>query len=104
MPDGFFARPNGGVGESHPSNIVDHGYAIRGTMNVCGDTPILLIGDGPTLGGYINVMHVIHADLWKIGQGTPSRDKFKFVYCTRDEAVEEREKQKALFTEANIVR
>ncbi|MDD1762930.1 MAG: biotin-dependent carboxyltransferase family protein [Methanothrix sp.] len=104
VPDYFFARADGGVGGSHPSNIVDHGYAIRGTMNVCGNTPILLIGDGPTLGGYINVIHVIYADLWKIGQGTPSRDKFRFVYCTRDQAVEERKKQKALYTEDAVTR
>lgn len=104
VPDYFFARADGGVGGSHPSNIVDHGYAIRGTMNVCGNTPILLIADGPTLGGYINVLQVIYADLWKIGQGTPSRDKFKFVYCTREEAVEERKKQKALYTENAVTR
>lgn len=104
VPDYFFARTDGGVGGSHPSNIVDHGYAIRGTMNVCGDTPILLIADGPTLGGYINVLHVIYADLWKIGQGTPSRDKFKFVLCTREQAKEERRKQKALYTEDAVTR
>lgn len=104
VPDFFFARQDGGVGGSHPSNIVDHGYAIRGTMNVCGNTPILLIGDGPTLGGYINVLHVIYADLWKIGQGTPSRDKFRFTYCTREQAAKERKIQKALFTEDNVTR
>lgn len=104
VPSYFFARPDGGVGGSHPSNIVDHGYAIRGTMNVCGDTPILLIGDGPTLGGYINVLQVINADLWKIGQGTPARDKFRFVYCTREQAVAERKRQKALYTEDNVTK
>jgi biotin-dependent carboxylase-like uncharacterized protein len=102
VPEYFWAREDGGVGGSHPSNIVDHGYAIRGTLNVCGDTPIILIADGPTLGGYVNVMHVINADLWKIGQGTPSRDSFKFIYCTIEQAVEERKKQKALLTEDSI--
>ena len=52
---GFFARTDGGVGGSHPSNVLDHAYAIRGTMNVCGNTPILLIADGPTLGGYLQL-------------------------------------------------
>lgn len=104
VPNSFFARRDGGVGGSHPSNIVDHGYAIRGTMNLCGDTPILLIGDGPTLGGYINVLHVIYADLWKIGQGTPSRDKFTFTLCTRQQAIDARKKQKALYTEDAITR
>ncbi len=102
VPEYFWARKDGGVGGSHPSNIVDHGYAIRGTLNICGDTPIILIGDGPTLGGYVNVMHVINADLWKIGQGTPARDSFKFSYITREGAIEERKKQKALYTEASI--
>jgi len=102
VPGYFWAREDGGVGGSHPSNIVDHGYAIRGTLNVCGDTPIILIADGPTLGGYVNVMHVINADLWKIGQGTPARDSFKFTYCTIEQAVEERKKQKALLTEESI--
>lgn len=104
VPGYFFARQDGGVGGSHPSNIVDHGYAIRGTMNLCGDTPILLIADGPTLGGYINVLHVIYADLWKIGQGTPSRDKFSFTLCTREQAIEARRSQKALYTEDAVTR
>lgn len=104
VPPSFFARQDGGVGGSHPSNIVDHGYAIRGTMNMCGDTPILLIADGPTLGGYINVLHVIYADLWKIGQGTPSRDKFAFALCTREQAIAARRKQKALYTEDAITK
>lgn len=99
VPEYFFARQDGGVGGSHPSNIVDHGYAIRGTMNLCGDTPILLMADGPTLGGYINVLHVINADLWKVGQSTPARDKFRFSLCTREQAIEARKQQKALFTE-----
>ena len=30
LPDYFFARKDGGVGGSHPSNIVDHAYAMRG--------------------------------------------------------------------------
>ena len=28
LPDTFFARTDGGVGGSHPSNIIDHAYAI----------------------------------------------------------------------------
>lgn len=100
--DGFFAREDGGVGGSHPSNIVDHAYAMRGALNICGNTPIILIADGPTLGGYMCSLSVINADLWKIGQGTPSRDFIKFEYCTQDEAIEARKKQKSLFTEKSI--
>lgn len=98
-----FARPDGGVAGSHPSNVLDHAYAIRGSLNICGNTPILLIADGPTLGGYMNAMHVINADLWKIGQGTPGRDFVKFVYCTQEEAVEARKQQREWLSEKSLV-
>ncbi len=102
VKEGFFAREGGGVGGSHPSNIVDHAYAMRGALNICGNTPILLIADGPTLGGYICVMSVINADLWKVGQGTPSRDYVKFVSTTQEEAVRARQEQRALFEEKSL--
>ena len=89
-----FARKDGGVAGSHPSNVLDHAYPIRGALNICGNTPILLIADGPTLGGYLVALHVIYADLWKIGQGTPGRDFFKFAYCTPEEAVQARKEQR----------
>ena len=99
LPDSFFARPDGGVGGSHPSNIIDHGYAMRGALNICGNTPVLLIADGPTLGGYMCALSVINADLWKVGQGAPSRDFIKFQACTQEEATQAREDQKKLFVE-----
>lgn len=102
LPEGFFAREDGGVGGSHPSNIVDHAYAIPGAVNVCGNTPIILIADGPTLGGYMCTLTVINADLWKIGQGTPARDFIQFDYCTLEEALEARKKQASLFTEDSL--
>jgi 5-oxoprolinase (ATP-hydrolysing) subunit C len=101
-PEKFFARKDGGVGGSHPSNVLDHAYAIRGTMNVCGNTPILLIADGPTLGGYINALQVIWADLWMIGQGTPGRDFFRFAFCTPEEAVEARKEMRTWLSEASL--
>lgn len=102
LPDGFFAREDGGVGGSHPSNIVDHAYSIRGALNVCGNTPILLIGDGPTLGGYLCALHVINADLWKIGQGTPSRDRVRFVLCNEADAIAARIEQREMLSEKAI--
>jgi biotin-dependent carboxylase-like uncharacterized protein len=99
LPDSFFARPDGGVGGSHPSNILDHGYAMRGALNICGNTPVLLIADGPTLGGYMCALSVVNADLWKVGQGTPTRDFIKFQVCTQDEATQARIDQAKLFTE-----
>jgi urea carboxylase len=47
-----FARPDGGEGGSHPSNVHDHVYAI-GTINYTGDMPVILGPDGPSLGGAV---------------------------------------------------
>jgi allophanate hydrolase subunit 2 len=90
------------VGGSHPSNIIDHAYAIRGALNICGNTPILLIADGPTLGGYMCALNVINADLWKVGQGTPSRDFIKFQVAGQEEATQARIEQKKLLSEASL--
>lgn len=102
LPDNFFARADGGVGGSHPSNILDHAYAIRGALNICGNTPILLIADGPTLGGYMCCLNVINADLWKIGQGTPGRDYIKFRLSSQEEATQARIEQKKLLSEDSL--
>jgi allophanate hydrolase subunit 2 len=97
-----FARTDGGVAGSHPSNVLDHAYAIRGSLNICGNTPILLIADGPTLGGYMNALSVINADLWMIGQCTPGRDFVKFAFCTQEEAVEARKQQREWLSEKSL--
>jgi biotin-dependent carboxylase-like uncharacterized protein len=102
LPDYFFARQDGGVGGSHPSNIIDHAYAIRGALNICGNTPILLIADGPTLGGYMCAFNVFNADLWKVGQGTPARDFLRFELGTQEEAVQARKEQRELLSEASL--
>jgi len=97
-----FARKDGGVAGSHPSNVLDHAYAIRGALNVCGNTPILLIADGPTLGGYLCALAVINSDLWKIGQGTPGRDYIRFAYCTQEEAIAARKQQREWLSEESL--
>jgi allophanate hydrolase subunit 2 len=99
LPDDFFARTDGGVGGSHPSNIIDHAYAIRGALNICGNTPILLIADGPTLGGYMCALNVINADLWKVGQGAPGRDYMQFQLASQEEAIQARIEQNKMLTE-----
>ncbi|KAG9312717.1 putative urea carboxylase [Chiua virens] len=65
-----WARPDGGEGGSHPSNILDNGYAL-GTVNLNGDTPVILTQDGPDMGGYICACTVVSGDLWKLGQLSP---------------------------------
>ncbi len=102
LPDNFFTRTDGGVGGSHPSNIIDHAYAIRGALNICGNTPILLIADGPTLGGYMCALNVINADLWKVGQGTPNRDYMQFQLSSQEEAIQARIEQNKLLSESSL--
>ncbi|KAH7886782.1 allophanate hydrolase subunit 2-domain-containing protein [Phlebopus sp. FC_14] len=65
-----WARENGGEGGSHPSNILDNGYAL-GTVNINGDTPVILTQEGPDMGGYVCACTVASADLWKVGQLSP---------------------------------
>ena len=98
-----FSRTDGGIAGSHPSNVLDHAYAIRGALNICGNTPILLIADGPTLGGYMCTLNVINADLWKIGQGTVGRDYIKFVNCSQEGAIEARRQQREWLSENSLV-
>lgn len=103
VPDYFWAREDGGKGGSHPSNIVDHGYNMRGAVNVTGNTPSLLIADGPTLGGFVCVASVINADLWKIGQGIPARDKIILKLVTVEEAIKARKERAAMFKAGDLL-
>ncbi|KAK7051710.1 urea carboxylase [Favolaschia claudopus] len=63
----LWIRKTGGAGGSHPSNILDNGYAL-GSINVNGDTPVILTNEGPDMGGYVCLCTVASADLWKAGQ------------------------------------
>lgn len=56
-----WARQNGGEGGSHPSNILDNGYA-RGSVNLNGDTPVILTNEGPSMGGYVCISTVATAE------------------------------------------
>ena len=57
-----WARPNGGEGGSHPSNILDSGYA-PGSINLNGDTPVILTKEGPSMGGYLCASTVCTGDM-----------------------------------------
>ncbi|KAG2155228.1 allophanate hydrolase subunit 2-domain-containing protein [Suillus bovinus] len=65
-----WARNTGGEGGSHPSNILDNGYAL-GTINVNGDTPVILTNEGPDMGGYVCLCTVATGERWKLGQLSP---------------------------------
>ncbi|KAA1476448.1 urea carboxylase [Dentipellis sp. KUC8613] len=69
-PKILWARQSGGEGGSHPSNIHDNGYAL-GSVNLNGDTPVILTNEGPDMGGYVCACTVATADMWKLGQLRP---------------------------------
>lgn len=67
-----------------PSNILDHGYPL-GAVNLAGQTPIILINDAPSTGGFINPFTVPSAAFWKLGQALPHQI-LHFSKVTLDEA------------------
>ncbi|CAE6713845.1 biotin-dependent carboxyltransferase family protein [Paraburkholderia nemoris] len=69
---------------SEPSNIVDQGYPI-GAINLAGQTPIILVNDGPSMGGFINPYTVPSAAFWKLGQSRPG-EIYRFKTVSIDEA------------------
>jgi len=71
---------------SEPSNIIDHGYPL-GAINLAGQTPIILVSDGPSMGGFINPYTVISAAFWKLGQSRPG-DRYRFKQVTVEHAQE----------------
>ncbi|KAG7087251.1 hypothetical protein E1B28_013232 [Marasmius oreades] len=80
----LWAREDGGEGGSHPSNILDVGYA-PGTVNINGDTPVILTVEGPDMGGYVCAFTICEADWWKTGQFNPG-DTVQFTRVTWDQA------------------
>lgn len=85
---------------SIPSNTIDHGYPI-GAINLCGQTPIILLNDTLTLGGFINPYTVISAAFWKLGQSRPN-EIYRFKAVTVREAQALRRAIDALCTEASL--
>ncbi|KAL1408594.1 hypothetical protein Q8F55_005407 [Vanrija albida] len=81
-----WARTSGGEGGSHPSNLIDQGYAF-GALNFNGDTPVLFGVDGPDMGGFSCVLTVARPSMWKLGQMRPA-DKVRFVLITRQDSEE----------------
>jgi len=83
-PRPTWSRTDGGEGGSHPSNVHDHTYAI-GTINYTGDMPVILMVDGPSLGGFVCPATIVSTELWKIGQVRPN-DDILFKQVTIEEA------------------
>jgi len=74
-------RPEHG---QHPSNILDHGYPL-GAINLAGQTPIILVNDAPSTGGFINPYTVPTAAFWKLAQSRPA-DSYRFVSIDVEQA------------------
>ena len=56
-----WTRTSGGEGGSHPSNILDNAYA-HATVNINGDTPVILTHEGPDMGGYVCLCTIASAE------------------------------------------
>ena len=83
-----------------PSNILDHGYPV-GSVNLCGQTPIILVNDGPSTGGFINPYTVPSAAFWKLAQSKPG-DVYRFRAVSVDEAQDQRRAINRLIAEPSI--
>lgn len=102
-PDWLFAEKASAKGPEHgehPSNILDHGYPV-GAINLCGQTPIILVNDAPSAGGFINPFTVPSAAFWKLAQSKPN-DIYRFRRVSVEEAQDMRRAIDKLCTEDSI--
>ena len=83
-----------------PTNVVSAGYPLGG-INLCGDTPIILPVDAPTMGGFITPVVVISASLWKVGQARPGQT-LRFRLVGVDEAIDLRRRHEELTSSKSI--
>ena len=85
---------------SNPSNIIDQGYPV-GAINLAGQTPIILVNDGPSMGGFIVPYTVPSASFWKLGQAKPG-DRFNFIEVAIEDAQSLRNEQNSICSELSI--
>lgn len=85
---------------AEPSNIIDQGYPL-GAINLAGQTPIILVNDGPSMGGFINPYTVPSATFWKLGQSKPG-DIYRFKSISVDDAQALRKKLNAVCSASSI--
>lgn len=69
----------------HPSNKIDYGCPL-GAILFCGQTPTILMMDGPSLTGYMTPFTVVTSSLWKVGQGRPG-DRLTFRLIDLNQAL-----------------
>ncbi|KAL2366479.1 hypothetical protein RJZ56_000524 [Blastomyces dermatitidis] len=66
-PKPRWARPHGGEGSAHPSNLIEYGYPM-GTLNWTGHDPCVFPVDCPDFGGFVSSTTIVKADYWRMGQ------------------------------------
>jgi len=86
---------------SEPSNIIDQGYPA-GAINLAGQTPIILVNDGPSMGGFINPYTVPSSAFWKLGQAKPG-DSFNFIEVSVEKAQSLRAEQSLICSEESLL-
>ena len=69
---------------------------------MAGQTPIILVNDGPSMGGFIVPFTVPSASFWKLGQAKPN-EKFKFKEISVQEAQEMRSEQASICSMGSII-
>ena len=103
-PNWTFAEKATHKGLEHgtfPSNIIDQGYPV-GAINLAGQTPIILVNDGPSMGGFIVPYTVPSASFWKLGQAKPGHN-FNFVEISVEKAQTLRAEQTTICSKASLV-
>ena len=86
---------------SEPSNIIDQGYPA-GAINLAGQTPIILVNDGPSMGGFINPYTVPSSAFWKLGHARPG-DIFNFIEVSVEKAQSLRAEQSLICGEESLL-
>ena len=102
-PKWTFAEKATNKGLEHgtfPSNIIDQGYPA-GAINIAGQTPIILVNDGPSMGGFIVPYTVPSVSFWKLGQAKPG-DILNFKEITVEQAQTLRAEQAAICSDASV--
>jgi biotin-dependent carboxylase-like uncharacterized protein len=103
-PEFSFAEPAYKKRPEHgrdPSNILDHGYPI-GAISIAGQTPIVLLCDSPSTGGFINPFTVPSGALWRLAQARPG-EKLRFRCVGEHEAQTMRRQVERLCTASSLV-
>ncbi len=85
---------------AEPANIVDQGYPV-GAINLAGQTPIILVADAPSMGGFINPYTVPRGAFWKLAQALPG-DILNFAVVDVEAAQTLAREQTAICSEASI--